>query len=88
MTAKQRRELLAQSHALNPAATIAADNLSDAVVTRVRACLAGRALVKVRIRADSGPECDAAAAELARRVPCELVKRVGRVAVLYRPVES
>ena len=88
MTAKQRRELLAQSHTLNAVATIWANDVSDAVVAQVRACLAGRALVKVRVRADSGPACDAAAAELARRVPCELVKRVGRVAVLYRPVES
>ncbi len=88
MTAKQRRELLAQSHPLSAVATIAADNLSDAVVTQVRTCFAGRPLIKVRVRADSGAACDAAADELARRVPCELVKRVGRVAVLYRPVDS
>jgi RNA-binding protein YhbY len=42
-------------------------------------------LGKVRIHADSGAECEQAAAELAQRVPCEVVSRVGRVVLLHRP---
>ncbi len=85
MTSQERRKLLAQSHTLRSLVTLAAEPVTDAVVAQVRACFAGRELIKVRVRADTHAECDAAADELTRRVPCELVKRVGRVAVLYRP---
>jgi len=84
LSAKERQALLAESHPLKAVATLSADALTDAAVEHVRAAFVGRELLKVRIQADSGDECDAAAADLARRVPCELVKRVGRVAVLYR----
>ncbi len=85
LSSKARQTLLAESHKLKPAAILSADALTDAAVAHVRAAFAGRELVKVRIQADSGAQCDAAAAELAQRVPCEIVKRVGRVVVLYRP---
>ena len=84
LTAKERRELLGQSHSLEAVATISAGELPDTVVAHIRRSFAGRALMKVRIHADSAAECDAAAVELVRRVPCELVKRIGRVVVLYR----
>ena len=83
LTAKERRTLLAESHRLRPVAVIAAGELSEGAVEHVRASFAGHELLKVRIHADSGEECDTAATELARRVPCELVKRIGRVVVLY-----
>ncbi len=85
LSSAQRRALAAAANRLKASVTVSADALGDAVVGHVRAVLATRALVKVRIRADDGAACDAAAAELAARVPCELVQRVGRVAVLYRP---
>lgn len=84
LTAKERRELLGRSHSLEAVATISAGELSDGVVAHIRTSFAGRTLVKVRFHADSAAECDAAAVELVRRVPCELVKRIGRVVVLYR----
>ena len=83
LTTKQRRALLAGSHRLKATVAIAAGEVSDAVVAHVRAGLAGRELLKLRIHANSGSECDAAAEELARRVPCEVVKRIGRVVLLY-----
>ena len=85
LSARQRQALLAASHTLKPTATLSADGLTEAAVEHVRASFTGRELLKVRIHADSGAECDAAAEELARRLPCALVKRLGRVAVLYRP---
>jgi RNA-binding protein len=84
LSPKERQALLAESHPLKAVATLSADAMTDAAIEHVRAAFVGRELLKVRIPADSGDECDAAAADLARRVPCELVKRVGRVAVLYR----
>jgi RNA-binding protein len=80
--------MLAASHALQPVVTVSAGNLTDAAVAQVRACFAHHELVKARIHADTGDECDVAAVELAARVPCELVRRIGRVALLYRPRTS
>lgn len=74
---------MAASHRLKPVAAISADRLTDEAVVHVRACLADRPLVKVRIHAETAAECDAAAADVARRVPCEVVKRIGRVVLLY-----
>lgn len=87
LTAKQRRELLAASHPLKPLVTISPDNVSDDVVAQVRTAFTGRTLLKVRVNADHAAACDAVAAELVARVPCELVKRVGHVVVVHRPSE-
>ena len=84
LTAKERRELLAASHPLKPLATVSAAEVSEAVVEHVRAGFTSRPLLKIRVAADNNNECDSVASELVRRVPCELVKRVGRVVVLYR----
>lgn len=80
---KLRRQLAAQGHHLKPAVHLVAERLGASAVQQVRECLAAHPLIKVRIQADTGKECDAAAAELAAAVPCELVKRVGRVVLLY-----
>jgi len=84
LTSNQRRRLLAQSHGVKVAVALPASKPDEAGVAHVRASFARRELVKVRINADSGRQCDAAAAELASGVPCELVKRIGRVVILYR----
>lgn len=85
LDAKLRRELIKRGHGLKADLSVSAGEISDAVVEHVRAFLAGREVGKVRIRADSAAECDEAASELAGRVPCEVVTRVGRVVLLYRP---
>lgn len=84
LSAQERRALLAASHRLRAAVTLAADDVSEAAVAHVRAAFSTRTLLKVRIAADSAAGCDAAAAELARRVPCQVVRRIGRVVLLYR----
>ncbi len=86
LTGGERRKLAAAGNRLAATLTIAADNLTDAVVNHVRTALADRELLKVRIHTDTAEECDVAAAELANRVPCDLVQRVGRVALLYRAI--
>jgi putative YhbY family RNA-binding protein len=88
LTAKQRRELLAASHRLKPLVTISPENVSDEVVAQVRTAFTGRTLLKVRVNADNAAACDAIAADLVARVPCELVKRVGHVVVLCRAPEA
>ena len=84
LTAKERRELLTASHRLRPVAEVASENVSDAVIAQVRTAFTGRQLLKVRVRADCAADCAAVADEFVRRVPCDLVRRVGHVLVLHR----
>lgn len=84
LDARRRRLLASQAHHIRPAATVAADALTPAVVEHVRACLSKRELIKVRIVSDDRAACSAAAERLAAEVPCEVVQQVGRVVTLYR----
>ncbi len=88
LPSKLRQSLLARAHQLKAAISVPADGITDAIAAHVRAAFARSDLLKVRIHADSGAETDAAAAELCARVPCELVKRIGRVALLYRAPDA
>ena len=85
LSARERKALLGASHRLKPVVTLAAGELSEAAVQQVRAAFTGRPLVKLRVNTDGAAECDALAEQLAARVPCEIVRRVGHVLVLYRP---
>lgn len=88
LSSTQRRALAARGNRLKVCVIIGAGELSEATVTHVRQALTGKELIKVRISTDDRQECARAALELAERIPCELVQRVGRVALLYRPTEE
>ncbi|MBN2448555.1 MAG: YhbY family RNA-binding protein [Phycisphaerae bacterium] len=88
ISGKLRRELTARSHHLKTMLTVAHDGITDQIVAHVRQSLARHDLIKVRVSATTAAESDAAAAQLAERVPCELVRRVGRVVLLYSPPED
>jgi RNA-binding protein len=88
LSSAERRALAAQGHRLKAHVIIRADELSDAVLAHVRRAFGERELLKVRISADDREQCLRAAQELAERIPCELVQRVGRVALLYRPPDE
>lgn len=87
LNSDQRRQFVASSHPLKPVATLVAGRVTDAVVAQVRQCFTGRALLKVRVHAECAAACDEVARDLAGRVPCEVVRRIGRVVLLYRPEE-
>lgn len=80
-----RKALSAAANRLPVRAAIAAGDVSDAVALHVATTFDPDGLTKVRIHTDDRDECAATAAQLARRVGCELVQVVGRVATLYRP---
>ncbi len=88
LSATQRKALAAQANRLKAVVTISADVITPAVIDHVRHCFTERALLKLRINAPSGDECDAAVQRLVAEVPCERIARVGRVAVLYRPLPT
>lgn len=88
LSSAERRVLTAQGNRLKARVIIRAGELSDATVAHVRQAFGDKELIKVRINADDRQECGQAAQELAERIPCELVQRVGRVALLYRPADE
>lgn len=83
LTGKQRRELMARSHALKPS-LIVTEGVSPSICTHLRQLLEKQDLVKVRLATEDRDECDAWAAELAESVQSELVRRTGRIAIYYR----
>ncbi len=84
MDGRLRRTLTARSHALKPAVVTDAAGVNERVVAHVAALLAHHDLLKVKLRAPSSRECDVAAQALASRAGAALVRRTGRVALLYR----
>lgn len=77
------RELRARGQKLKARLALGHKGLSDPFVQEVRAELARSELIKVRIEEEDRGEADRLAEELARRVPCHLVQRIGRVALLF-----
>jgi RNA-binding protein len=85
LDARQRRALIARGHHLKAAVTVSGDRIEDSAVEHVRLLLEKHELAKVRVRTDDRVECAQAMDALAQAVPCEIVSRVGRVVLLYRP---
>ncbi len=84
LSARERRALAASGNRLKANVIVRADELSEATVAHVRNAFGEKELLKVRISTDDREACARAAMELAERIPCDLVQRVGRVALLYR----
>jgi RNA-binding protein YhbY len=84
-TGAARRELLSRGHALKARLLIGRAGLSDPLLAQVRQVFTHADLLKVRLDAESADQADALAADLAARVPCHLIRRIGRVALLYSP---
>ena len=85
-TPQLRRGLLARGNRLKAHLSLGRQGLTDALVAHVRGELDRADLLKIRIDIDDRDEAARAAEELAARIPCHLVQRIGRVALLYRPL--
>jgi RNA-binding protein len=87
-TSRERRALVARGQRLKAQFTVGRQGLGEPFVAGVRDAFRNTDLLKVRVDADSAEETMGVATELAGRVPCHLVQRVGRVALLYRPATN
>lgn len=83
-TKADRRELLKRGHGLKAYLAVGRGGLTDAFLRQVRATFVNSDLLKVRLEADTADESDLLAEQLAGQVPCHLVQRVGRIALIYR----
>jgi RNA-binding protein len=79
-----RRALLGRGHQLKARLSVGRQGLTDGFLAQVRLSFANADLLKIRIDCDDRDEAALLASGLAEAVPCHLVQRVGRVALLYR----
>ena len=81
---RQRAELKARAHALEPAVYVGKAGVQDAIVLEVDKALTAHELIKMKIDADRD-ERAAMADIVAERTGAAVVQRVGKVVVLWRP---
>lgn len=84
LTARQKNELMRTGHNLKPEFVVGAGGVSAAVLEHLRRAFEARELIKVRIDVEDRDEFRAAASSLAAQAPCEIVKLIGRIALLWR----
>ncbi len=84
MDPAQRRALKSQAHHLKSRMTIGKAGVNDAVIETIRKHFDHVELLKIRIIMDEAAEVDLAGGEIAARVPCEFVGRVGHVGIFHR----
>lgn len=85
LTPRERTQLKARAHALEPVAQVGNAGLTDKVAAEVERALTAHELIKVRVagadRAAREALCDA----IRDRADAAEVQRVGKVLVLWRP---
>ena len=85
LTPRERAQLKARAHALEPVVQVGHAGLSDTVAAELERALTAHELIKVRIGgADREARTELAAAICARSGAAE-VQSVGKVLVLFRP---
>lgn len=82
LTSKQRAFLAALAHDKKPVILLGHKGLTEPVVAETKAALLAHELIKARL-ADGGTDDDAKA--LAKGAGAELIDKLGRVVILYRP---
>jgi RNA-binding protein len=85
LTNKQKRHLRNLGHELQPVILTGAAGLSPGLVAELDGALEHHELVKVRIRAGDRNARDAMIHSLCDQTGADLVQRIGRVALLWRP---
>ncbi len=82
---KQKKAFRAQGHTLQPVVLVGKDNLTEGVLAAVDTALTAHELIKVKLLQSASVDKDDAANKLCDATGAELIQRVGRVALLYRP---
>lgn len=85
LTTRQRAQLKARAHALEPVVQVGQSGASDTVVAEVDRALTAHELIKVKVN-DNDREARVAMGDtLSLRTDAAIVQRVGKVLVLWRP---
>lgn len=85
ITSRERAQLKARAHPLEPIVQVGQAGLSDALVAEVDRALAVHELIKIRLGGADREVRAALADALSARTGAAEVQRVGKVLVLWRP---
>lgn len=84
ITGKERAELRAEAHHLDPLVHIGGNGITPALVTSLDDALRTRELVKVQLGRPVDEKPRAIAERLAKETGAQVVQVIGRTATLYR----
>lgn len=84
----QKRHLRKLAHTLKPVIIIGSAGFSEGVANELELTLEHHELIKVRVNAADREERDALIAQICETASCELVQRIGHVAILYRAAKK
>ena len=85
LTSRERADLKARAHALEPSVQVGGAGVTERVVAEVDRALAAHELIKVKIASDDREGRVAAGDEIAERAGAAVVHRVGKIVILWRP---
>jgi RNA-binding protein len=81
---RERAELRAEAHHLNPTVHVGKDGISPALITSLDDALRTRELVKVKLGKNAELSAKDAAASLASATSSEVIQVIGRTATFFR----
>ena len=84
LTPKQRRDLKAKSHHLNPVVIIGDKGLTKAVLTESSQALDAHELIKVKINIDDRIDRKKITEEMCNELSATKINEIGKVCVIYR----
>lgn len=87
LTKTQIRHLRGLGHSLKPVVIIGGSGLSDGVIGELNQSLEHHELMKVRVNAEDREERELLINQICEAACCELVQRIGHIALLYRAAE-
>lgn len=88
LTKTQIRHLRGLGHTLKPVVMIGGGGLSDGVIGELNQSLEHHELLKVRVSAEDREERDTLIEQMCKAVSCNLVQRIGHIALVYRPAQE
>lgn len=84
LTTRERANLKARAHALEPRVQVGGAGVTDALVAEVDRALTAHELIKVKIATDDREARVAMGDDIAARTNAAVVHRVGKVVILWR----
>ena len=84
LTPKQRKDLKAKSHHLNPVVIIGDKGLTKAVLTESSKALEAHELIKVKINIDDRIDRKKITEEMCNELSATKINEIGKVCVIYR----
>ena len=85
LNSKQRAYLRSLGNELEPVFQIGKGGLTDELLDQLDLVLEARELIKVRVLKNCLEDEDDLAGQISEALDCDVVQRIGRVFLLYRP---